>query len=330
VTRVGVVGCGAIGRLHVGAYRRLGAAVAGVADPIPGRARALAAEHDVPVAVEDYRALLERDDVDAVSVCVPTALHAEVAVASARAAKHVLVEKPIALTEAEADEIAAACQLAGVTLMVGQSARFDAINLELKALVSEGGIGRPVVLHTFAHHGWFWRSGWRGWQIDPARSGGHLVHNGVHEIDLACWLFGSEPVRVLARGLRVASPALETFDAYALHLTFADGAALLAELSCAAVPPAALLRSVDLIGSEGEAHHETTGDGLVWTGSGAEFASLGFEGSLERELAHWLACLDGRAEPSATAAEGRRALSVALAAERSAVTGEPVELDAGA
>jgi predicted dehydrogenase len=240
---------------------------------------------------------------------------------------HVLLEKPIALSVAEADAVTAACADAGVLLMVGQTARFDAINMALRELVDDGAIGAPVLLSTFARHGWHWPGGWRAWQLDPAASGGHLVHNAVHEIDLACWLFGSEPARAHARGMHIASPELEIFDAYALQLSFASGATLLAELDCAAVPSSALLRSVHLIGSDGEARHDTTDDGSVWTGSDVKHVALALDGAIERELAHWLDCLEGRAEPAAGSRDATRALRIALAAERSARTGEVVQLD---
>ena len=142
------------------------------------------------------RAPFAAPEIDAVDICTASDSHAALTIAAARAGKHVHVEKPAALALADFDAMAAAIDAAGVSLLVGQTARFQPVNREFAAGIAEGLIGRPRMVHILWYTGHVWPDGWRGWQLDPARSGGHPVHNGVHAIDLAIWLLGAVPTRV--------------------------------------------------------------------------------------------------------------------------------------
>lgn len=326
---VGFIGTGFIARLHLDAYARLAAegapfAVVAVADAAPGRAAEVAHAYGIPRAHDHYRAVLEDPAVTAVNICTPNRSHREIAVAAARAGKHVFLEKPIALTLEDADAIVAACEEAGVKLMVGQSQRFEAIHSQLHALVTSGEIGRPRHITTFTCEGYYWPGGWRAWQTDPAQSAGNLVHNGIHDLDLVSWIMGEAPTTVYARGIKLGSPALDTFDQYQIVCTFPDGATTLSCLGYSAVPPGGLLRSVVVTGSEGEGRYETLADGAWWQAAGADHGVAPGPWLYDHELGHWLDCLEHDRTPLVTAPQVRRALQLALAAERSAQTGEVV------
>src|SRR6266516_1221040 len=110
---IGLVGSGFIAQAHAEAFKQVpAAALRGVASPTPGNAERFAAEHGIPRHHTDWRALIEQPDVDVVSIGVPNDLHRDITVAAASAEKHVICEKPLARTLAEADEMVAACERA--------------------------------------------------------------------------------------------------------------------------------------------------------------------------------------------------------------------------
>jgi predicted dehydrogenase len=327
-----MIGCGGISRSHTDAYLRLThegrpVKLLATADISAARAQEGAVRAGISTWFTDYRAVLEMPEITAVNICTSNSSHAEIAIAAAKAGKHVLLEKPLALNLEEADAIIAACKQEGVKLMVGQTARFDAIKQEMRAAIVEGSIGTPVHLNEFSYHGFFWRDGWNGWQIDLAKSGGHFLHNGVHDIDFACWIMQAAPVRVYARGLKLASPALDTFDYYELHLTFPNGATALCEGSYSIIPHEMLLRGVRLYGTEGEASHNVLADGATWTRAGAEAYFLAPLEGMYDQMAHWIDCLEHDKTPLVKPEQSRMVLAVALAAERSANTGEIVTFE---
>jgi predicted dehydrogenase len=208
--------------------------------------------------------------------------------------------------------------------MVGQSQRFEAIHAQVKALVDSGEIGAPRHVTTMTCEGYFWPGGWRAWQHDPSQSAGNLVHNGIHDLDLMTWVVGEAPTTLFARGVKLGSPQLDTFDSYEIALTFPSGATTLSVLGYSAAPPGGLLRSVFLVGTDGEARYETTADGAWWQAAGADHGVLPGPWLYDNELAHWLDCLEHDREPLVTPAQVRLALELALAAERSARTREVV------
>src|SRR5947209_15920048 len=143
--RVGVAGAGFIGAVHAQALRQVAAVeVVGIADPIAAKAEPLAKATGSRVFA-DYAALLKAG-VDVLCVCLPPALHLPAAEAAARAGAHVLMEKPIARTLAEADAMCEACRQAGVNLMVGFTHHFYPEMIEARRLVAAGAIGRPLIV----------------------------------------------------------------------------------------------------------------------------------------------------------------------------------------
>ncbi|MCI0474935.1 MAG: Gfo/Idh/MocA family oxidoreductase, partial [Anaerolineales bacterium] len=161
----------------------------------------------------DYRAVLARDDVDAIALCTPHDLHAPMTLDAARAHKHILVEKPMARNVAECDAMIDAAQRAGVTLGVVFQMRFDPLTRKLKALIDDGKLGRLIWTTTNAL--WFrtdeyYRSGaWRGtWERE---GGGVLINQGVHVVDLMLYLTGM-PTRITAQ-TRTLNHQIEVEDA---------------------------------------------------------------------------------------------------------------------
>jgi predicted dehydrogenase len=157
----------------------------------------LAERYGIPRTTTDWRALAADPEVDAAVVGTPNALHAEQAVAFLEAGKHVLVEKPMAPTLAEADAMIAAARGSGALLMVAHCWRFHPDVRALRARVAAGELGEIVKTRSYGAHA---RWGPSGWFTDPALAGGGaMLDMGVHAIDTTRYLLGDpEPVRVCA------------------------------------------------------------------------------------------------------------------------------------
>ena len=148
--RLATIGAGRIGGNHAEIVARHipGAALAAVADPVPGAAERLAASLGAPYATTDPGAVLGRDDIDGVLITAPARAHTDLVVAAAAAGKHVFVEKPMAVTLADADRAIAAARDAGVVLQVGFNRRFAPDFAAARAAVDDGRIGTPQLLRS--------------------------------------------------------------------------------------------------------------------------------------------------------------------------------------
>jgi predicted dehydrogenase len=188
--RVGVIGAG-IGAIHLAAYAQLPdveiVALAGLDDD---RVRRVAAEYNVPRSYREYEQLLAAPDIDAVSICLPNALHAPVSIAALRAGKHVLVEKPLARTPDEGREIVAAAREHDRVLMVSFDKRFRGDVQWIKQYIDSGGVGK--IYYAKAH--WMRRAGiprLGSWFVSKEQAGGGpLIDLGVHVLDIAMYLMG--------------------------------------------------------------------------------------------------------------------------------------------
>jgi predicted dehydrogenase len=191
----GIIGCGWVAPAHawgVRAMERGNVRLIAVADQDLGRAQALAREFAVPHAYPDYRRVLARDDVHAVSICLPDFLHREAVVAAAAAGKHVLCEKPLALDVGQADEMVSACERRGVALGLVMNHRYFPDNIRTKRAIREGEFGRVLlgsVLHSSALTGDpSGASPWRGRR--GLAAGGILTTQAIHFLDLLLWFAG--------------------------------------------------------------------------------------------------------------------------------------------
>jgi len=323
---IAIIGCGLIAPAHTDAFVRIpDVAVVAAVNNTTEKARKLAATYDIPDIYSDYRAVLDRSDVDAVAILTGNESHREIAEASAAAGKHILLEKPMALDLTDAQAIIDTARKYGVKLMVGQTGRFLHINRGLKAAVDAGDIGKPVYLHITWHTGMFW-GGWRAWQIWEQYAGGHIVHNGVHTLDLASWLLGQPIKSIYTLAHQIASPHLETQQDFRLIVRCEGGAMALLETSYALPTRDTFYRKAELIGDEGRATHSTMDDGLLFHSNGIEpMARVSPDGFYQQNLAfiEWLHSND---RPPVSGEDGLRALAGALAARRSWKEGRPVEV----
>jgi myo-inositol 2-dehydrogenase/D-chiro-inositol 1-dehydrogenase len=319
VKSVGVVGLGGMGGVHIAGWQRLGVDVHGY-DGLP-EARARARDERGVTVHDDMESLLGA--VDVVDVCTPTDAHHTVALAGIRAGRHVICEKPLTRTLAEADELIAAAREAGVQLHVAQVVRFFPEYAAAREAVVAGRIGTPAVLRLTREGGM--PAGDR-WYHDQARSGGIICDVMIHDIDFARWIAG-DVVRVYAKTLRPAGPQGAHTHAYAI-LTHASGAISHLTASWARLK-APFRTSFELAGSEGMLDYATDQRPAVRTAP-PELAFAGgwptAEDPWAAELREFLAAIEDGTPPRVGAEDGRAAQEIALAAVESAETGRAIEL----
>ncbi len=234
---IGIIGMGGISNVHLASYCALAerARIVARCDKIPERARGTAGEvtinieggADSPVVgtpYTEYQALLADPAVEAVDICLPTDLHAEVAIAALEAGKHVLCEKPMALTLVECERMIAAAQAAGRTLMIAHCIRFWPEYLVLKELVDSRRYG--ALQHaSFSRLSGppLWSS--ENWMMTPARSGGAILDLHIHDADFITFLLGM-PQRVSAVGRVTADGGMDYIRA---TYDYGDGLDIIAE-----------------------------------------------------------------------------------------------------
>ena len=319
-----IVGAGQAAARHVDAFSdHPDAVVTAVADPLLERAEALAARAGGR-AYADYEAMLEAGDIDAVCVCVPHDLHLDVARAAVAAGAHLLMEKPIATTLADADEMIRIVDEAELTMMVGFVHRFRNEVLEAKRLIQEGVLGRPATaLDKFCSLGGPHPPAWV-WEQERA-GGGVLMYGGIHAVDRILWLLDTTAESVYARSHAYTAWAGDVEDGLVAVLTLANGVtATLFENSAPYGRPGGW--ETELFGSDGAIR--------VRTGAWCELTSLrrsltvqaGDERHFHREAEEFVAAIREQREPSVPASTGRMTLQVVTAIYESARLGAPVEV----
>lgn len=220
-------------------------------------ARAKAAQHAVPLAFSSVEDLVAHPDVDAVFLVSANNQHCRETVAAARAGKHVLVEKPMAMSAAEADEMITACRAAGVRLMVGHMIRFSPLVLRMREIVHSGVLGR--IFSARADFVYDARLSHRSWLTDRAVAGGGPVFDvGVHCLDTLRWVLDDEPDVV--RSVLEPEPTAERTEVTAtLALHFTRGTT--GSITCSYEAPVRK-KSIEIVGTEGalRADEFTVGD----------------------------------------------------------------------
>ncbi len=320
--RAGIVGTGFIGETHLGAWTAEGVTTV-VYDVDSARAGELAGRFGATTA-SSLGELFEA--VDVVDVCTPTHLHAPVAIAAAKAGRHVICEKPMARTAADAEAMLDAAREAGVRLLVGHVVRFFPEYVAARDAVLAGQIGDPGVLRLT-------RASFRPrqpaghWFFDHAKSGGIVLDLMIHDLDYARWVAG-EVVAVECRSAIVDRPEAGVDHAVSI-LTHASGAISHVSASWAYAPPT-FRTAFEIAGSHGLIEHDSAFTApvtpyLLASGDGATTTALA-DTSLNgdpfrHELAEFArAMVDGT--PTRTSAQDALAtLRLALAADQSAHEG---------
>lgn len=201
---IGVIGTGQRGRRHIEFLREAGGArIVALADShvpsLTGAQSLLPGNAAETCVYRDWVDLLDDDRIEAVIVALPNHLHTEVAIAALQRGKHVLLEKPVALSVADCRRLLAADRESRGILQIGLELRYATVVRHLRAAIDGGAIGEPRLAwcHEFRVP---FREKVDGWILDPSRSGGTFVEKNCHHFDLLSWFLGVEPTRVAAFG----------------------------------------------------------------------------------------------------------------------------------
>ena len=232
-----IIGCGRIAKRHaelLGTGQIAGARLAAVCDIQRDRADAFGAKYGVP-AFGSIEAMLATQGIDAVSVLTPSGMHAEHAIQVARSKRHVLVEKPMALTLTDADAMIRECDAAGVGLYIVKQNRFNVPVLKAREALDAGRFGKLVLgtvrVRWCRDQGYYSNDSWRGtW----AQDGGVLSNQASHHVDMLSWFMG-DVESVHARGT-TALVDIEAEDTAVATLKFRNGALGIVEATSASRP----------------------------------------------------------------------------------------------
>jgi predicted dehydrogenase len=332
---VGVIGLGSAGLLHTESYNAISdkAKVIVLCDKDKGCAESNASIYGAD-AHTNYRDILRRKDIDIIDICLPHHLHAKAAIEAAEAGKHVLVEKPIATTLKDADDMIKAAKKAGVKLMVAESHAFVPSHILAKEMVDQGRMGRVFLAKAYEIVGDVPVE--YSWKTSPEALGS-LLDMGVHRFFVLRWIMG-EVKSVFAFAEKLACE-LETDndDTAVIALKFKNGALGEVDLTCCAVSEPT--NRLELYGTKGtiiEDHmweqplmycsnqpgFETEG----WVKPEVEHAPFpGYYGiSFRNEVEHFVDCVLNDTQPKVTGEDGRAALNIALLAYKSVKTGKVV------
>lgn len=231
---VGLVGMGNIGTMHLRALRELGgrATVVAYSSSRDATEEALAGWAAVRLTPEQ---VITHPDVDVVVICTPSGTHARLALAALAAGRHVVVEKPLALTVEDALSISAAARERGLTVSTISQRRFEAEHLRLKSALDEGALGTIRLATTHVH--WFRDDAYyaaASWRTTIEHGGGSLMNQGVHNVDLLRWLCG--PVESVTAQYGTLAHTMEAEDTTVATVAFTSGALGVITTTTAAPP----------------------------------------------------------------------------------------------
>ena len=292
------------------------------------RARSFAAEHEIASAYDALEPTLADPAVKAVYISTTNELHAEQAVAAARAGKHVLCEKPLALTVEDGLRMARACREAGVVLATNHHLRNAATHRKLRELIRGGAIGRPLFARVF--HAVYLPPNLQGWRIDkPQAGGGVILDIAVHDVDTLRFLLDAEPLEAvgMTQSASLAKQGLE--DGAMSVLRFSNG--VLAQLHEAFTTKYAG-HGIEIHGEAGSLFgrnvmsQRPVGEVLLRNESGESAIPVEHENLYVRGVAAFCAAMEGKGAPAASGEDGIRSLAAAIAIAQAGATGGRVAI----
>ena len=339
--KIGLVGYGFIGGMHSSCYAATGKAqVVAVADVEPDRR----ASAEAALGCQTYASIedmLSSADIDIVDICTPTYLHRQHAITAAEAGKHILCEKPMALSTEDCDAMIAAANKAGVSMMVGHVIRFWPEYQVVKDIIDSGKYGKVLWLSarrlsppaTWA---------WQGWLADPAKSGGAIHDLHIHDQDYIEYLIGS-PSKVSSIG--IPGPKGGFDSAMTLGFDHSSGANSYAECSLDLAPGFPFTMSLIVAAEKATIKLDSSASPslMVYPVDGENYApelptqdissspesagNISSLGGYFNEINYFVDCIIAGKKPEIVTPESaRNAVRIVLAAAKSAKTGNAVDL----
>ncbi len=326
--RIAVVGVGGVGRMHVRKFEEMEQFELTAICDIDAEVLEASGGDTSAEAYSSAEEMLEKHDMDAVSLCTPPKGHLAQTQMAAEAGVHVLCEKPMASTVEQCEGMMAACRETGVTLMIAHKKRFLPVVVRLKELM-DGPLGpMSYMLHRYPHPGmsqkdWFW---------DEEDGGGPVLENAIHAADLIRHLMGDAETVSAEGGTLFAPQRAPQLDCAVYTVRFASGA--IGTVGCGMVStPKMSHEDVFLAGENGVAEiggSFDNADRLVYVlrSDAGEVHEETFPDSdpFRAEFEHFYECVEEEREPLTSGAEGREAVRLCLAVKEAVRTGQPVKL----
>jgi predicted dehydrogenase len=346
---LGVIGCGKGAEiLHLPALSRLkDFRVLGVVDTDVDRLRHIGDKFGIEHRFTDYRLLLERDDVDAIAVLTPTALHADMGIAALSMGKHVFIDKPLALNLSECDQLIRQAIESGRKSMIGFNFRWHRLLRQAYVIIQSGALGKIKTLRSAYIH-WHPGNSAQVWHLKREKGGGVLFNDAVHHFDLWRFLLGSEVAEVFSQSIPSEHYEDETG---VMTAKMTNDVIVSAVFSYGSSPNS----EIEVYGSAGRLHLSMYRfDGLGFFSHSTYPGDLterlrrtvnllkglpktlpvmlqggDFNLTFRRQWQHFADCILRDQSPESTFVDGRCAVEIALAAIESASSGKLVQTVAG-
>ncbi len=332
MTRWGLIGASTIAKEWVaGAIRSTGGEIVSVMSSSSDRAKSFAAANGIAMSTSSLEELLADASIDAVYISTTNELHQQQTLAAANAGKHVLAEKPLALTIDGAQEMVRACKAAGVVMGTNHHLRNAGSHRAMRDAIAAGRIGRPLSARVF--HAVFLPPHLQGWRVErPDAGGGVVLDITVHDADTLRFVLGDDPVEAVAFTQQggMAHAGLE--DAVMGVMRFKSG--LLAQFHDGFTTKFAGT-GFEVHGTEGSLigrnvmTQQPIGTVTLRTAAGEEQLSFDPTNLYERSLTNFHAAIRGTGNPSASGEDGIWSLATGLAVLESAKSGRATRVEAG-
>jgi myo-inositol 2-dehydrogenase / D-chiro-inositol 1-dehydrogenase len=340
--KIGIIGSQFEADIHAASIKMASefAEVVAVASPTPGNAEALAKRYGIPRVFTDYRQMLKESDVDMITIAAPNHLHAQMTMDGARTGKHVLCEKPLAMTVEECEQMLDVCRQSGVLLLYGEELFFTPKYLKAKEMADDGAFGKVHLVkqserHFGPHALWFW-------DVDRC-GGGALMDLGCHGIAFCYWFLGRPAISSVycQMGTYVHADKTQGEDEAHCILEFENGAIGIVENSW--TRRGGMDDRIEVYGSGGH-----TSANLHMGNALPTYSESGFSYAVEKapttkgwtypvfeelwnygfpqEMAHFARCVRGKEQPQATGQDGLMVMKALYAAYASAGEGRKITM----
>ena len=340
-TKVAIIGAGFSANIHAESYNRFvpDAELVAVCARDAQKTERFAAEHRIAKAYCNYDQLLAESGAEVIDICVPNYLHHEICMKAAKAGKHVIVEKPLAITIEQANEMIAACKQSGKLLCYAEELCFAPKYEKVRKLVEEGAVGDIYMLkqaekHSGPHSRWFYEPEYSG--------GGVLMDMGCHALAWFLWMNkGAKPISVTSKLQRVLHKSTDAEDNTVVIVEFDNGVIGIAEDSWAR--HGGMDDRIEVYGTEGVSYADLFqgNSALTYSRKGYGYAAEkaetttgwtftmfeeAFNQGYPHELKHFIECVRENKEPVCGGEMGRLVMEMLYAAYASGKSGAKVML----
>ena len=332
----GLIGCGAISHMHAGAVNSIEDAVLLACTDVNEKSLDEFSGKYGITPYDDVQKMLNDENVDVVSICTPSGLHKKFCIMCADAKKHIIVEKPMALTTKDCDEIIEACIRNNVKMEVISQNRFKDAFIHVKKIVEEGRLGKivcaDIYMKLYRSHEYYSSSNWKGtWKMD---GGGALMNQGIHGVDILLFIMGK--VKSVFGYARTLAREIEVEDTASAVVEFENGALGIIQGTTSVTP--GYPRKLQINGDKGSIEI-VDGDITVWDVEGLDKPDFGRVGSLShndpmafqidghiKQIRDLIGAIGSNTKTSVDQYEGKKPVELITAIYESSKTGKQVFL----